>query len=351
MRSSLLLFIGTFISSLLLTPFVRQQAIRRGVFDHPDEERRVHKAPMPRLGGVAIYLAVLLGCIVYAGYAHAWDSVWKVLLPATLIFLLGVADDLVGVSERLKLLVPACGAALLYAFGYRITTVLLLPEVAFAVPGWLSFLLTMIWLVGLTNAFNLIDGVDGLAVGVSAIAMIAVLVCSILLGKHESGLLAAILLGALLGFLPYNFHPATIFLGDSGSLLIGFLTAALLLIGTNEQAGAVSLVSPVIVGLPIVEAAVTLLRRWLAGQALLPGDRGHFHHKLLDRGLSQRAVAVRLYVVGVVFGASGLFLLKAGSTQTILLLTLLGIGIVWGVRSLQYAEFRRDGRAVTFPRE
>lgn len=342
MRSSLLLFIGTFISSLLLTPLVRQQAARRGVFDHPDEERRVHKAPMPRLGGVAIYLAVLLGCVVYAGLAHAWDSVWKPLLPATLIFLLGVADDLVGVGEWFKLLVPACSAALLYAMGYRITTVWLLPEVAFSVPGWLSFLLTLIWLVGLTNAFNLIDGVDGLAVGSSAIAILAVLVCSLLLGKRESGLLAAILLGALLGFLPYNFHPATIFLGDSGSLLIGFLTGALLLIGTQEQVGAISPVGPVIVGLPIVESAVTLLRRWLAGQALLPGDRGHFHHKLLDRGLSQRAVAVRLYVVGIVFAASGLLLLKAGIPLTILMLTLLGVGIVWGVRSLRYTEFRRD---------
>lgn len=341
MSSYLLLFPLTFISSLLLTPLVRQQATRWGVFDHPDDERRVHQTPMPRLGGVAIYLAVLLACTAAVGLARAGSSPWMLLLPATLVFLLGVADDVAGVSERWKLIIPAGSAALLYAFGYRITSLSLLPASAFEVPAWLGFLLTVLWVVGITNAFNLIDGVDGLAVGIAAVAVSAVLLCSLLLGNHESGLLAAILLGALLGFLPYNFHPASLFLGDSGSLLIGFLTAVLLLIGTSEQSGTLTLTGPVIVGLPLVEAAVTLLRRRLAGQALLPGDRGHFHHKLLDRGISQRGVALRLYLVGVVLAGSGVLLLKAGTAQTILLLALLGVGLVWGVRSLQYAEFRR----------
>ncbi len=335
-----ILFIITLIFSLLLTPLVRQQAARWGVFDHPDDERRVHQTPMPRLGGVAIYLAALLACLVYAGLSHTWVPLWKLLLPATLIFLLGVADDVAGVSEHLKLIIPACSATLLYALGYRITRLSLLPAITFEVPDWLGFLLTLIWLVGITNAFNLIDGVDGLAVGIGAIAISAVLVCSLLLGKHESGLLAASLLGALLGFLPYNFHPASLFLGDSGSLLIGFLTALLLLIGTSEQPRTLTAVGPIIAGLPIVEAAVTLLRRWLAGQSLLPGDRGHFHHKLLDRGLSQRGVVLRLYVVGVIFAGSGVLLLKAGTTQTILIMTLLGVGIFWGVYSLRYAAFR-----------
>ena len=336
MWSYLLIFTGTLISSLLLTPLVRRQAIRWGVFDHPDAERRVHKTPMPRLGGIAIYLGLLLAWVVLVGLDRTWVSLWKLLLPATLIFVLGVADDVFGVSERWKLVVPAVSATLLHALGFRLASLSLLPGITFAIPSWLGFALLVIWLVGVTNAFNLIDGADGLAVGIGAIAVSAVLICSMLLAHRESGILCAMLLGALLGFLPYNFNPAAIFLGDSGSLLLGFLTAILALMGTGQRAGAVSIAAPVILGLPIAEAAVTLLRRWYAGQPLLPGDRGHFHHKLLARGLSQRQVVLRLYAVGAVLAVSGLILLKAGSGGTILLLILLGLGLVGGVRYLRY---------------
>jgi UDP-GlcNAc:undecaprenyl-phosphate GlcNAc-1-phosphate transferase len=167
----------------------------------------------------------------------------------------------------------------------------------------------------------------------------------LLTGQREIATLAALLLGALLGFLPYNFYPARIFLGDSGSLWLGFVLAALVLRGTARSAGVVSITAPVILGLPLVEALVTLLRRWSAGQPLLPGDRGHFHHKLLELGLSQRQAVLRLYTVGLVFAVSGLVLLRARLWLTLGVLLLLGLGIVWGVRALPYVEFRRDRSA------
>ena len=347
MLSFLLAFSGAFLLTLLLTPLVKRLAVRVGAFDHPDENRRVHQTPMPRLGGAAIYVAFALAWCVGAWFDPALLATGKLLLAATPIFVLGVVDDLRGVSERLKLVIPACSAALLYGLGWRVTALSLLPGMTFDVPQWLGFALTVLWLVGLTNAFNLMDGLDGLAVGVSALALCGVLGGALILGQWESALLVTILLGALLGFLPYNFHPARIFLGDSGSLMLGFVMAALTLTGTATEAGTVSIVAPVILGLLLVEAMVTLLRRWIAGQPLLPGDRGHFHHKLLELGLSQRSAVLRLYAAGLVFAVSGLVLLKAGTLVTISVLLLLGIGIVWGVRWLPYVEFRNSTTSVS----
>lgn len=341
MLSSLLAFSGAFLLTLLFTPLVKRFAVRFGAFDHPNEERRVHQTPMPRLGGAAIYAAFGLAWCVLAWLEPTLLATGTLLLAATPIFVLGVVDDLRGVSERLKLVVPACSAALLYYLGWRVTRLSILPGIALDLPAWLGFGLTVLWLVGVTNALNLIDGLDGLAVGIVALATAALLGCALVLAQRETALMAALLLGALLGFLPSNFHPARIFLGDSGSLLLGFMLAALMLTGTTTKAGTVSMVAPVILGLPLVEAVVTLLRRGIAGQPLLPGDRGHFHHKLLELGLSQRQAVLRLYAVGLVFAVSGLVLLRAGKLLTIGVLLLLGIGIVWGVRALPYAEFRR----------
>jgi UDP-GlcNAc:undecaprenyl-phosphate GlcNAc-1-phosphate transferase len=340
MLSYLLAFFGAFLLTLLLTPLVKRQAIRLEAFDHPDEERRVHQTPMPRLGGGALYVAFALGWGVASWLDPALLPLGKLLLAATPIFVLGVWDDLRGVSERLKLVIPTLSAVLLYWFGWRVTDLSLFPGMTLSLPALLGLGLTVLWLVGMTNAYNLIDGLDGLAVGIGALAMSAVLGCALLLGAREIALLAALLLGALVGFLPHNFHPAAIFLGDSGSLFLGFVMAALTLTGTAAEAGTASIAAPVILGLLIVEAVVTLLRRWIAGQPLLPGDRGHFHHKLLEQGLSQRRAVLRLYVVGLIFSGSGLLLLKAGKLLTMGILILLVGGIVWGVRSLPYTEFR-----------
>jgi UDP-GlcNAc:undecaprenyl-phosphate/decaprenyl-phosphate GlcNAc-1-phosphate transferase len=341
MLSYLLLFCGTFLLTLLFTPLVKRLAVRWRAFDHPDTPRRVHQTPMPRLGGVAIYAAVTWAWGVWAWFTPGRLG-GNLLLAATPIFVLGVLDDLRGVSERWKLVIPAFSAVLLYTLDWRITGLSFGLGLAFGLPDWVGLLLLLLWLAGMTNAFNLIDGVDGLAVGISAIAVSAVLVNAVWQGNHESGLVAATLLGALLGFLPYNFNPASIFLGDSGSLWLGFLTAGLAFSGTSPRAGTASVVAPVILGLPIIEAVVTLLRRWQAGQPLLPGDRGHFHHKLLDRGLSQRHIVLRLYGVSAILAVSGLLLHNASTPLTFFILILLGVGIVWGVRSLRYVEFKRN---------
>jgi UDP-GlcNAc:undecaprenyl-phosphate GlcNAc-1-phosphate transferase len=333
---------GALLLTIGFTPWVKRLAVWLGAFDHPNEDRRVHQTPMPRLGGVAIYAALVLAWGVAAWRDATLLAAGKLLLAVAPIFVLGVVDDLRGVSERLKLIVPACCAVLLYGFGWRVTVLSLWSGVVVELPAWLGLGLMVLWLVGITNACNLIDGLDGLAVGIAALATVALLGSAILLGQRETALMAALVLGALLGFLPYNFSPAKIFLGDSGSLLLGFVIAALALTSTAAPPGTVSLAAPVILGQPLVEAVVTLMRRWMASKPLLPGDRGHFHHKLLELGLSQRQAVARLYAVGVVFAVSGLILLKAGAALTLGVLLLLVVGVVWGVRRLRYQEFRLD---------
>ena len=342
MLSVLFAVSGTFLLTIGFTPWVKRLAVWLGAFDHPNEARRVHRTTMPRLGGAAICASFVLVWAVLVWLEPSLLATGTLLLAAMPIFVLGVWDDLRGVSERWKLLVPAGCAVLLYGLGWRVSALSLLPGLTLELPAWLGLGLTVLWLVGLTNALNLIDGLDGLAVGGAALATAALLVSALWTGQRETTWLAAMLLGALLGFLPYNFYPARIFLGDSGSLWLGFVLAALMLRGTARPVGVLSLAGPMILGLPLVEAAVTLLRRWLAGQPLLPGDRGHFHHKLLELGLSQRQAVLRLYVVGFTFAVSGLVLLRAGLWLTLSVLLLLGIGIVWGVRALPYVEFRRQ---------
>ena len=332
---------GAFFLTLLLTPLIRRKAVWLDAFDHPGEERRVHKSPMPRLGGMAIYVAFVLIWMARAWWMSDWASGKALLLTATPVFVLGVLDDLRGVRERWKLLLPALSAAWLYGAGWGVTALSLWPDTTVQLPPWLGLVLTVLWLAGMTNAFNLIDGLDGLAVGVSSLASAAVLGGALWLGQSETAALSAMLLGALLGFLPYNFYPAKIFLGDSGSLFLGFVIAALAMRGTAGEVGRVSLAAPIILGLPLTEAVVTLLRRWLAGQPLLPGDRGHFHHKLLERGFSQKASVLRLYAAAAAFATGGVLLLRAGSWMTTVVLFLLVLGVVLGVRSLRYAEFRR----------
>ncbi len=345
MRIVLFAVSGAFFLTIGCTPWVRRLAGRVGAFDHPNEARRVHQTTMPRLGGVAIGASFVFVWAVLVWWEPSLLATGTLWLAATPVFLLGVLDDVRGVSERWKLLVPAGCAVLLYGLGWRVTALSMLPGRTWELPAWLGFFLTVLWLVGLTNALNLIDGLDGLAVGIATLATAALLVSAWLMGQRETAWLAALLLGALLGFFPYNFYPARIFLGDSGSLWLGFVLAALMLRGTARSGGEVSLTAPVLLGLPLVEAAVTLLRRRLARQPLLPGDRGHFHHKLLEMGCSQRQAVLRLYAVGLVFAASGLVLLRAGTWLTLGVLLLLVLGIVWGVRALPYAEFRRNRSA------
>jgi UDP-GlcNAc:undecaprenyl-phosphate GlcNAc-1-phosphate transferase len=355
MRSYVILFTVSFVLALLLTPFVRRKATVWGAVDLPDSFRRIHQRPTPRLGGLAIYLAFILtllcvplfGNVISQGFLANLRQLLALLAPATLIFLFGVYDDFHGSSAPLKLAVQIVAAAALYFLGFRISSLSLPFGGGWELPIWLSFAVTALWVVGITNAFNLIDGIDGLAAGASVFALLSILFFSIAQNNPEISLIAVVLVGAVIGFLRYNFNPATIFLGDSGSLFLGFMAAGLSLVGSQKGSTIVAIAIPLVsFGLPVTEAGLSLVRRFLSGQPLFQSDRGHIHHMLLRRGMNQRQAVILLYGICALCSLFGLMLLNPERNLAALIFFVLGVGIVFGVQHLRYAEFSELGNQI-----
>jgi len=358
MRSYVTLFTLSFLTALLVTPLVRRKATEWGavaVPDGADGGRHIHTHPTPRLGGVAIYIGFLMAllCVPFPGnmvsdiFRSNLPNLLTLLVPATLMFAFGIYDDFRGASAPQKIIVQTIAAVMIFAGGFRIENLSSPIGGHWHLPVWISFVVTTLWVVGITNAFNLIDGIDGLAAGASVFALLSILVFSVAQGNPEISLLAVILVGAVLGFLRFNFNPATIFLGDSGSLFLGFMAAALSLAGSQKGSTIVAIAIPLVsFGLPVTEAGLSLTRRFLNGQSLLTGDRGHIHHKLLQLGLTQRQTVILLYAVCALFSLFGLMLLNPQRNLAALIFFVLGVGIVFGVQRLRYAEFAELGNQI-----
>jgi UDP-GlcNAc:undecaprenyl-phosphate GlcNAc-1-phosphate transferase len=308
-----------------LTPAVEWLATRCGVLAHPGG-RHIHRTPVPRLGGIAVYggflAAVFAGLPIDRGIritadAHrvlitipfipAFDRpVFGVLLGATLITLLGVADDIRGLSPLQKLAGQIAAALALIPFGVNMD-VLTNPLGGMLFLGPFGAAITVVWLVALCNVMNLIDGIDGLAAGIAAIAGGTVLVASYHRGDIGTAMLAVAFTGSALGFLPYNFNPARIFLGDAGSMLLGYVLGSLSVLGTYKSYTALSLLVPLAaLGVPVLDTALAISRRWRTRRPIFQADTEHLHHRLLRRGLSQRQTAVVLYLVTAILGVAAL---------------------------------------------
>jgi len=346
-----LLFFGLFAFSLVLsfvaTREVRDLAIRKGWVSIPEDRRHVHQVPLPRLGGVAVFLAFSISLSVWLGLSLIFPRLLQGLAPATLarmyipaclIFGLGIYDDLRGAGPYVKFSVQAVAGAMLFAGGMRVLDVPLIFH--HALPWFVGLPLTVLWVVAVTNAFNLIDGLDGLAAGSALFSTMVFFVCSLVTHSWLGSLLSVTLAGAILGFLRFNFNPATIFLGDSGSLFIGFMLSALALAGSQKAPTFVAVAIPVVsFGLPILETLLSILRRTISGRPIFTADSDHIHHKLLRMGFSHRQVVVVLYAVSAVFAMLSLFLLWPSGSTLGLVLVVVGTGIWLGVQHLNYAEF------------
>jgi UDP-GlcNAc:undecaprenyl-phosphate GlcNAc-1-phosphate transferase len=345
-------FLGVFTialaGSFILTKIVRDTAILRGWVALPVHERHLHDQPVPRLGGVAIVLSFLFAtCIALlvsrfllgSEVSLSLKPLFTILPPAVLIFLLGVYDDVRDASPYLKFGVQAAAATMLFAGGLRILDLpVLFGSHQFS---WYTGLpLTILWVVAITNAFNLIDGLDGLAAGSALFSTLVVFVVALLGNLPLISLIALALAGAILGFLRFNFNPATIFLGDCGSLFIGFMLSALALYGAQKAPTIIAVAIPVVsFGLPILETLLSVIRRLISGRPVFTADREHIHHKLLQRGMSHRQVVIVLYGVSAVFALLSLFLLWPTGSTLGLVLAVLGTGIWIGVQHLGYLEF------------
>ena len=334
--------------SFALTRYVRNFATNRGWVSPPLSERHLHSAPLPRLGGVAIFAAFLLSLGTALAIAAYYPSVrfgfsvkilTTLLVPACLVFLLGLYDDVRGLGPYVKFSVQGVAATILWLGGFRILDLpVLFGSRQF--PWFIGLALTIVWVLGITNAFNLIDGLDGLAAGSAMFSTLVVFVVALLSQSSLVALMTVALTGAILGFLRFNFNPATIFLGDSGSLFIGFLLSALALEGAQKAPTVIAVAIPVVsFGLPILETSLSVLRRLIGGRPVFTADREHIHHKLLQLGLSHREVVIVLYAVSALFGLLSLFLLWPTGSSLGLVLAVLGTGIWLGVQHLGYPEF------------
>jgi UDP-GlcNAc:undecaprenyl-phosphate GlcNAc-1-phosphate transferase len=303
--------------------------------------------PLPRVGGVAIFLAFSVSLGIWLALSLIFprlieglapSTLLRIYVPACLIFCLGIYDDLRGAGPYLKFAVQAIAAAMLFAGGMRVLDLpLIFPH---SLPWFVGLPLTVLWVVAITNAFNLIDGLDGLAAGSALFSTMAFFICSLVNHSWLGSLMSVTLAGAILGFLRFNFNPATIFLGDSGSLFIGFMLSALALAGSQKAPTIVAVAIPVVsFGLPILETLLSVMRRLISGRPIFTADREHIHHKLLQMGFSHRQVVIVLYAVSALFAMLSLFLLwPTGSTMG-LVLAVVGTGIWLGVQHLNYLEF------------
>jgi UDP-GlcNAc:undecaprenyl-phosphate/decaprenyl-phosphate GlcNAc-1-phosphate transferase len=356
MRTATVAFVASTVTAGLLTPAIRRAAYRWGFLDHALTSRKIHGKPIPRLGGIAIVLAFYTPLValffvnseVGGRFLAQPTRAFALFAGGLAIAGLGVWDDLKGANAKTKFLVQFAVAGAMYALGYRID------EIAnpFGPPiqlGYLALPFTLLWITGVINAVNLIDGLDGLAGGVSFIAVATTFAIAGLRGEPLMVLFTAALAGAALGFLFYNFNPATIFMGDTGSMFLGFVLATTA-IQTNQNASApaaVAILVPVIaLGLPIGDTLLAMARRAARGAPLFSADRGHIHHRLLDLGLGHRQTVLVLYGASIVLGLSAVALTYASSSQALyFLIALSGVAYV-ALRHLGYIKIGNPQQAL-----
>jgi len=318
--------------SLIVTPWIIRRAFSWGAVDRPDP-RKVHKGLMPRLGGPAVYLGFVAAVLATV---HLTLPVCGLLAGMTLIMLLGVLDDIKNISPRLKLAGQIAAALCVVPFGLRVDFITNPFTGGIVDLAWMSIPVTVFWLVAVTNALNLIDGLDGLAGGVSCIASLTMAAVGWTqwkffgaAGQREVMVLALLLAASVLGFLRYNFHPARIFLGDSGSMLLGFALAAMAIMGLTKSVTAVSVLVPmVILGIPLLDTTFAILRRYHKHRPIFEPDKEHLHHQLMAMGLSHRQTVLVIYAVSAVLGMSALLLNLVATDQALALLVVLAVVII-----------------------
>ncbi len=310
----------------LVTPLVRRMAFAVGVFDEPDDDRRVHTHPTPRLGGIAIYLGFMLSLFTVLNVALTHTAEIRtylsygdlahligLLFGGTLMMGVGLWDDIMTMSPRRKFLAQlAVAAVAVCLYGFTIVDVEL-PKFGYLDLAWFAIPFSLFWYMGMVNAINFLDGLDGLVAGVTLIASVTLILVSLWHNQYLVAITMCALAGATAGFLPYNYNPARIFMGDGGSLFIGFVLASAAVMGTEKKAVAISLIIPLLVlALPILDTAMAIIRRMRHRAPLFAADRGHVHHQLLDLGLSQRQAVNLIYVVCGLLGAIALVLSRPG---------------------------------------
>lgn len=323
-------FLLAMLVSFVLTPYIKNLAFAIGAIDKPDN-RKVHKKIMPRLGGLAIYIAFMVAAV--ASLEMTWDIV-GILVGGTVIVIVGVLDDKYQLPAKVKLLGQIVAACVLIAFDIRIEWVNN-PFGGYYYLDLLSIPLTIFWVISFTNVVNLIDGLDGLAAGVSAIASITVILVSVQMGYYHIAIMTAALAGGIIGFIRYNFNPATIFMGDTGSMFIGYMLAAISVYGAVKTAATIALIVPAIaLGLPIMDTAFAILRRYSNGRPIFQPDKGHLHHRLLAMGMNQKQAVLLMYAITAALGIAAVLWAEVDGFYAALIIAVIITAVAVGAKKI-----------------
>lgn len=315
--------IVAFVFSFASTPLVKRLAYKWNAIDVPKDGRRMHKKAIPRLGGLAIIFGFAVAVVCFGVKTR---EVLAILAGSFIIAVMGIVDDIKALDAKPKFLVQILAALIVVIGGDMkiqvFTNPNILSDAAYLIlPEWISVIITIIWIVFITNAVNFIDGLDGLAAGVSAIMSVSVVFIATRLGEYYVAVLGVALMGACFGFLPYNFNPAKIFMGDTGSTFLGFMLASVSILGMFKSYAIISFAVPVLImGLPLFDACFAMIRRISKGQSPMQADRGHLHHRLIDMGFSQKQSVFILYVISGVLGISAIVLAESGAIKAVMLL-------------------------------
>lgn len=304
-------FLTAFVVALLVTPVAIKLAPKIGAMDVPKDNRRMHKKPVPRFGGMAIFAGTMVSALIFL---RDDPLVRAAMVGGCLIYALGVVDDLKNLGAKTKFLAQTLVAILMYYMGLRIRFVgMIFSQKNYNFGTVMCFIVTVLWIVGITNTINLIDGLDGLAAGVSAISCASIAYVAYIHGSMFGMMsvctLMMIVAGSALGFLKYNFYPAKIFMGDSGSLFLGFMIAVSAVIGPLKRSTLIAVVIPVLVlGVPIFDTFFAIFRRAVNGRPIMQADKGHLHHHLMRHGYGQRRAVLMLYCISAILGMSSVLL-------------------------------------------
>lgn len=327
-RQEIIFLIGAFavafVFSFISTPVVKMWAVKLKAVDVPKDGRRMHKHPIPRLGGLAIIFGFMVAVLCF--YGKFDRKMAAIALGAAIIAVMGVVDDIKTLDAKPKFFIQILAALVVIIGGDLKIDVLTNPNffsdnAYWVLPEWFSIVVTIIWIVFITNAVNFIDGLDGLAAGVSAIMSVSLVFIAVRVGEYPVAIIGTSLMGACFGFLPYNFNPAKIFMGDTGSTFLGFMLSTLSIQGVFKSYAIISFAVPLLIlGLPLFDAVFAMLRRISKGQSPMKADRGHLHHRLIDMGFSQKQTVFILYAISGVLGITAVVLAESNALRAILIL-------------------------------
>lgn len=314
-------FIAPFFLALLIsfisTPLVRKLAFKIGAVDIPKDDRRVHKEPMPLIGGLAIFFSVIAVTLIFLPLNR---EIVSILIGGTIIVIGGIIDDLRELNPKAKFVFQIIAGLIIIYGGVKVDFVTnpFTKDSSLIYLHWLSIPITLFWIVGITNTLNFIDGLDGLSAGVAMISSITLMIVASKFGYTSVIILSASIAGACLGFLPFNFNPAKIFMGDTGALFLGFMLAAITIEGVMKSVATIAIVAPILIlSVPIFDTTFAIFRRLLNGQSIASADKGHLHHRLLNKGYSQKKSVLILYAMSAGFGLFAVVISRANTRQAV----------------------------------